>query len=78
MPLPLAPPLFPKHIWVLFSAYFVASLLHFVHNAEFIAIYPNMPTWLTRFTIWFEVVAGLVLALASALLLRRRIARVPA
>jgi ABC-type antimicrobial peptide transport system permease subunit len=35
-------------------------------------------TLASNFTIWFEVIAGLVLALASALLLRRRIARVPA
>ena len=132
MRLPLMSPLFPKHVWVLFAAYFVASLMHFVHNAEFIAVYPNMPAWLTRekvylawlavsgfgvaglvvsrlglralgalfvgaygafgldglghytlalcsehtlatnLTIWFEAIAGLTLALASALLLRRR------
>ena len=25
-----------------------ASLLHFVHNAEFLSAYPNLPIWLTR------------------------------
>lgn len=29
-------------------AYCLASLAHFVHNAEFLAQYPNMPAWLTR------------------------------
>jgi hypothetical protein len=28
--------------------YGAASLLHFVHNAEFLADYPNMPAWLSR------------------------------
>jgi hypothetical protein len=35
-------------IWALIATYFVASLAHFAHNAEFIALYPNMPSWLTR------------------------------
>src|SRR6476619_2789604 len=39
---------FPKHVWTLLAVYFVASLAHFAHNAEFIAYYPNMPAWLTR------------------------------
>jgi hypothetical protein len=30
------------------AAYCFASLLHFVHNAEFLAQYPNMPVWLSR------------------------------
>jgi hypothetical protein len=32
--------------------YFVASLAHFAHNAEYIAFYPNMPHWLTRENIY--------------------------
>ena len=28
--------------------YGVASLVHFTHNAEFLAEYPNLPVWLTR------------------------------
>jgi hypothetical protein len=31
----------------------VASLLHFVHNAEFLSAYPNLPTWLTRPQVYF-------------------------
>jgi hypothetical protein len=41
MPLPRALP-------ILLLAYGGASLLHFAHNAEFLADYPNMPAWLSR------------------------------
>jgi hypothetical protein len=34
-------------MWVLVVLYFIASLAHFTHNAEYIAFYPGMPTWLT-------------------------------
>jgi len=51
---------------VLVAIYFVASLAHFAHNAEYISIYPNMPAWLTRekvYLAWLAVtgvgVAGL-------------------
>jgi len=56
-----------KHIWTLLIVYFIASLAHFVHNAEYIAFYPNMPTWLTRekvYLAWLVItsigVAGLI------------------
>jgi len=32
---------------VLMVAYCAASLLHFVHNAVFLAAYPNLPAWFT-------------------------------
>ncbi|WP_143012484.1 hypothetical protein [Variovorax sp. EL159] len=61
--------LFPAHMWVLVAVYFVASLAHFAHNAEFIAFYPNMPAWLTReqvYLVWLAItslgVAGLFVA----------------
>src|SRR5450631_4128699 len=45
------------------------SLVHFVHNAEFLAEYPNMPAWLSRtdvYIAWLGItaigVAGYVLA----------------
>jgi len=38
----------PGYLWALVAVYFVASLAHFAHNAEYIAFYPNMPGWLTR------------------------------
>jgi hypothetical protein len=50
----------------LVAIYFLASLAHFAHNAEYISIYPNMPAWLTRekvYLAWLAVtgvgVAGL-------------------
>jgi hypothetical protein len=38
---------------VLLMVYLAASLLHFVHNAEFLGDYPNLPTWLTRSDVYF-------------------------
>jgi len=57
----------PRHLRILLVVYFLATLAHFVHNAEFIAIYPNMPAWITRETVylaWLAIasvgVAGLI------------------
>ena len=47
----------PKHIWALVAVYFVATLAHFVHNAEFIAFYPNMPASITRETVYLAWLA---------------------
>lgn len=62
-------PFLPTHMRVLVAVYSIASLAHFTHNAEFIAFYPNMPTWLTReyvYLAWLAVVSlgvgGLLLA----------------
>jgi hypothetical protein len=51
------------------AIYTIASLIHFSHNAEYIAFYPNMPQWITRETVyqvWLAIaslgVAGLFLA----------------
>jgi hypothetical protein len=50
-------------------AYCFASLVHFVHNAEFLAQYPNMPVWLSRsrvYASWLLITAvgaiGVVIA----------------
>jgi uncharacterized membrane protein YhdT len=40
--------------------YTLASFLHFAHNAEFLADYPNLPSWITRAGVY-----GAWLALAS-------------
>jgi hypothetical protein len=56
---------FPKPIQVVLAVYFLASLLHFAHNAEFIAFYPNMPPWLTRekvYLAWLAISSVSVLA----------------
>lgn len=55
---------------VLLLAYGAASLLHFAHNAEFLAEYPNMPAWLTRaqvYGVWLGITA---IGLFGALLVR--------
>jgi hypothetical protein len=40
--------------------YCVASFVHFAHNAEFLADYPNLPAWLTRvqvYAVWLGITA---------------------
>jgi len=37
-----------KALPVLLLLYAGASFAHFAHNAEFLADYPNLPSWLTR------------------------------
>jgi hypothetical protein len=40
--------------------YLAASLLHFVHNAEYLADYPNLPAWLDRaevYLVWLGLAA---------------------
>lgn len=51
------------------ATYCLASLVHFVHNAEYLAQYPNLPPWLSRgkvYAAWIAVTAvgalGLVVA----------------
>jgi len=56
----------PRYVWVLAATYFVASLAHFAHNAEYIAFYPGMPGWITRehvYLAWLGITAIGVLAL---------------
>ena len=36
----------------LLALYGLASLVHFVHNAEHLVDYPNLPVWLSRFQIY--------------------------
>jgi hypothetical protein len=60
-------PLFPTSAWVLLGVYFIASLVHFAHNAEFIAFYPNMPVSLTREKVYLAWLAVSSLGVASVL-----------
>jgi hypothetical protein len=59
-----APALIVRALPWLLLAYAAASLLHFAHNAERLAEYPNLPSWLTRsqvYVAWICVTAtGLV------------------
>lgn len=57
----------PKRVLALVAVYFVASLAHFAHNAEYIAFYPSMPSWLTRedvYLAWSGITCVGVLGLA--------------
>jgi hypothetical protein len=50
----------PKHLIALLALYCAASLMHFVHNAQFLADYPNMPAWLSPLQVmgaWLGVTA---------------------
>ena len=51
MPSTRARPL-PAHLWALVGLYCIASLVHFAHNAEYIAAYPHIPAWATAETIY--------------------------
>ena len=69
MLLPFTSPVLPKHLWLLLAIYFLATVSHFAHNAEFIAYYPNMPEWLSRETVylaWLAVTSVGVAGLAAA------------
>jgi hypothetical protein len=46
--LPIEPRAIPKLLFILMLVYGTATLIHFVHNAELLADYPNMPAWITR------------------------------
>jgi hypothetical protein len=59
----------PRSVALCFVIYTLASLTHFVHNAEYIAFYPNMPAWITRDTVycaWLAIAAVGALGLALA------------
>jgi hypothetical protein len=50
----------PKHLIALLALYCATSLVHFLHNALFLADYPNMPAWLSSLQVmgaWLAVTA---------------------
>ena len=49
--------LLPKPVQGMVAVYFLATLAHFVHNAEAIAFYPNLPAWITRETVYLAWLA---------------------
>jgi hypothetical protein len=56
--------------WLL-VLYGLASLVHFVHNAEYLAAYPNLPAWLSRFQIYGAWCGVTAVGLAGYTLYRR-------
>ena len=61
----------PKALLVLLVAYGAASLLHFIHNAEFLADYPNMPAWLSRAQVYLVWLGMTVVGLSGWVLVKR-------
>ena len=57
--------------WLLLL-YCGASLLHFVHNAEFVADYPNLQPWISRKAIYFSWFAIFAIGLCGYFLYRSR------
>ncbi len=60
----------PSHLLVFLAVYCGASLIHFVHNAELISEYPNMPDWLTRAKVYLAWLAVTSVGIAGLLLLK--------
>jgi hypothetical protein len=56
--------------WLLFL-YCGASVLHFVHNAEYLADYPNLPVRISRASIYFTWCAIFAIGLCGYLLFCR-------
>src|SRR5262245_4218929 len=70
-PLPAA----SKRIAIVTLAYALASLVHHVHNAEYLGAYPNMPAWLTRAGVYAAWGAVTLVGVTGYLLYRTRHAR---
>lgn len=56
--------------WSLAAFYTAASLVHFAHNAEYIAFYPGMPSWLTREHVYLAWLAVASVGALGGLLIR--------
>ena len=63
----------PRHIQVLLLVFFAANLVHFTHNAEYIAYYPGLPSSFTREKIYLAWVAGVSVGLLGLLAYRARL-----
>jgi hypothetical protein len=63
----------PKPFAVLVAAYFLTSLGHFAHNAEFICEYPNLPAWLTRAKVYVAWLAITSVGLVGFILIKNKL-----
>src|SRR5690554_521601 len=59
-----------KRMTAFLISYTLASLAHFVHNAEFINDYPNMPDWLSSADVFGAWIAVAAIGLAGYLMVR--------
>ncbi|WP_298233466.1 hypothetical protein [uncultured Azohydromonas sp.] len=55
---------FPKYLWALTAVYGLATFGHCVHNAEFLAYYPNMPEGMTHEVVYLAWMGLSVVGLA--------------
>jgi hypothetical protein len=63
----------PKPFALLLAAYFLTSLGHFAHNAEYLCEYPNLPTWLTRAKVYAAWLAITSVGLAGIILIKNKL-----
>jgi hypothetical protein len=54
------------------ALYTLASLIHFIHNAEYLAYYPNMPAWITGPQVYATWAAIAMVGLTGWLVFRTR------
>lgn len=67
---PAATPAARRAVLPFVVAFALASLLHHAHNAEFLAHYPAMPSWLTRSGVYLAWLAQAAVGLTGLCLLR--------
>jgi hypothetical protein len=60
-----------RTLFTAFVVFFAASLVHFVHNAEFLADYPGLPATWTRSGVYAAWLAMAAIGLAGWFLVRR-------
>lgn len=60
-----------RTLLILMLVYSAASLLHYAHNAEFLADYPNLPAWISRAKIYAAWLGLTAVGLVGYLLVRR-------
>ena len=63
----------PKPFLVLVAAYFITSLGHFAHNAEYLCEYPNLPAWLTRTKVYAAWLAITSVGLVGFILIKNKL-----
>ena len=63
----------PKFFVTLLAVYFLTSLGHFAHNAEYLCEYPNLPTWLTRAKVYAAWIAITSVGLAGLILIKNKL-----
>jgi len=60
----------PSPVGALLLLYLAASLLHFTHNAEYLADYPNLPVWLDRADVYLAWLGLAAVGMAGWMLQR--------